>query len=181
MRLLVLNYEYPPLGGGASPVTAAICKELAARGHRVDVVTMAFRGLPRIEESGGHRILRIPCLRAQRHLCRTYELATWVASAMRSVPPLARAEQYDLVHAHFFFPSGVVAWWLKRTLGIPYVVTAHGSDVPGYNPDRFRAMHTLLGPAWRKVVRDADLVVSPSRSLARLIERNVGAVGYRSE
>jgi glycosyltransferase involved in cell wall biosynthesis len=53
------------------------------------------------------------------------------------------------------------------------VVTAHGSDVPGYNPDRFRLLHVLLGPLWRTVVRGADLVISPSRSLSRLIERNL--------
>ena len=61
-----------------------------------------------------------------------------------------------------------------RTCGVPYVVTAHGSDVPGYNPDRFRALHILLRPIWRIVVRGADLVISPSRSLSRLIGKALG-------
>lgn len=175
LRLLVLNYEYPPLGGGASPVTAAVCRELAARGHAVDVVTMAYRDLPREETHGALRILRLPCLRAHRHLCRSYELATWVLAALFAVPRLVRRERYDLVHAHFFLPSGAVAWFLKARFGIPYVVTAHGSDVPGYNPDRFRALHVLLRPVWRAIVRGADLVISPSRSLSRLIGRALGA------
>lgn len=180
LRLLVLNYEYPPLGGGASPVTAAICRELAARGHAVDVVTMAYGDLPREETRGSLRIVRLPCLRAHRHLCRSYELATWVAAALFRVPRLVRRERYDLVHAHFFLPSGIVAWYLKRRFGIPYVVTAHGSDVPGYNPDRFRAMHVLLRPLWRMIVRGADLVISPSRSLSRLVEKGLGG-GYPLE
>ncbi len=43
MRLLVLNYEYPPLGGGGSPVTEAICRELTRLDNQVDVVTMRFQ------------------------------------------------------------------------------------------------------------------------------------------
>ncbi len=32
MRILILNYEYPPLGGGAGVATAALAHELVARG-----------------------------------------------------------------------------------------------------------------------------------------------------
>jgi glycosyltransferase involved in cell wall biosynthesis len=39
LRLLLLNYEYPPLGGGAGKATQAIAQQLAAMGHNVDVVT----------------------------------------------------------------------------------------------------------------------------------------------
>ena len=39
MRILVLNYEYPPLGGGAAVATAALAHGLMERGVAVDVVT----------------------------------------------------------------------------------------------------------------------------------------------
>ena len=39
MRILILNYEYPPLGGGAGVATAALAHGLADRGVAVDVVT----------------------------------------------------------------------------------------------------------------------------------------------
>lgn len=45
MRILVLNYEYPPLGGGAAPVSRDISIQLAKRGHDVTIVTMGFHGL----------------------------------------------------------------------------------------------------------------------------------------
>ena len=48
-RFLVLNHEYPPLGGGASPVTRAIARELVERGDVVDVITMGRKGLPPFE------------------------------------------------------------------------------------------------------------------------------------
>jgi len=38
----MLNYEYPPLGGGGSPVTKSLAEELVRQGHGVDVVTMGW-------------------------------------------------------------------------------------------------------------------------------------------
>ena len=43
MRVLILNYEYPPLGGGAGVATEALARGLASRGVTVDVVTAATR------------------------------------------------------------------------------------------------------------------------------------------
>jgi glycosyltransferase involved in cell wall biosynthesis len=151
-----------------------VCRQLAAQGDRVDVVTMAFRGLPRIEEEPNLRVLRVPCLRRQRHICHGHELLSWMMTGYHRARRLLRANRYDLIHSHFFFPCGMVARRLARESGLPWVVTAHGSDVPGYNPDRFRAMHALLHPFWRKVVRDATAITSASRWLAGLIERSYG-------
>lgn len=53
MKILYLNYEFPPLGGGGSPVSYEIARGYARRGHTVDVVTMGFRDLPSREEVEG--------------------------------------------------------------------------------------------------------------------------------
>jgi glycosyltransferase involved in cell wall biosynthesis len=52
---------------------------------------------------------------------------------------------------------------------VPYIVTAHGSDVPGYNPHRFTALHRLLRPLWRLVARRAACIVCPSATVRRLV------------
>ena len=36
---------------------------------------------------------------------------------------------FDLIDAHYFYPDGVAASQISRTLGIPFVMTARGSDV----------------------------------------------------
>ena len=36
---------------------------------------------------------------------------------------------FDLVDAQYYYPDGVVAYWLARDLGLPFVVTARGTDV----------------------------------------------------
>ena len=83
-----------------------------------------------------------------------------------------RKNKYDLMHAHFIFPTGITAYLLKRIVDIPLIITAHGSDVPGYNPDRFNIMHRLLRIIWKKIVRGADAVTSPSEFLKKLIRDN---------
>ena len=50
-RVLVLNYEFPPLGGGASPVSYEIADRLSRTGDfDIDAVTMSYIGLPKYEE-----------------------------------------------------------------------------------------------------------------------------------
>jgi glycosyltransferase involved in cell wall biosynthesis len=169
LRILVLNYEYPPLGGGAGPVCQQLSEHYADRGHRVDLVTMSYAGLPRKEERGGVRILRVRSWRRRPDLCGTVEMGSYVVSALPRVAARLRRGDYDVVHCHFVVPTGLLAYLATRGSNVPYVLTAHGSDVPGYNPDRFRLQHRLIGPIRRRVMRHAALLVSPSAFLRDLI------------
>jgi glycosyltransferase involved in cell wall biosynthesis len=173
MRILTISYEYPPVGGGGSVVAGELAPELASMGHTVDVVTSRMRGLDAVEEVQGVQVHRAACWRRYRHYTTMAELVTTLLPAYRRAAALIRAQRPDVVHAHFVFPSGLVAWLLARRYGLPYVLTAHGSDVPGYNPDRFQRSHVLLRPLWRRIVRGAAVVVAPSRYLATLIRARI--------
>ncbi len=169
MKILMLNYEYPPVGGGASPVTAQLCEHLVQSGHAVDLVTMRYGDLPHCETVNGVRIFRTPSYRARPDICRTHEMATYLLGGRRPSVALARQNRYDIIHAHFIIPTSPLARTIRRCTGIPYIVTCHGSDVPGYNPDRFGLEHKLLLPFWKRLVRGADALVSPSEHLRQLI------------
>lgn len=170
MKILSIIYEYPPIGGGGGVVAASLNEELAATGDRVRVVTSHARGLARRETTAnGVQIWRTASMRRHRHYATVLELATGLIPAYRKAAQLIAQERPDLIHCHFVFPSGVIAWLLARRFGIPLVLTAHGSDIPGYNPDRFRRLHWLLKPVWKHIVRSATVVTSPSRYLGNLI------------
>ena len=49
------------------------------------------------------------------------------------------------------------------------VLTAHGSDVPGYNPDRFGGTHRLIAHAWSRVLASSAALTVPSAYLAGLL------------
>ena len=174
MRILVLNYEFPPLGGGASPVSYELARELVQRGNNVDVVTMAFSGLPAFEIKDGINIHRVKCLRRYKEICRTHEMLTYVLSAKAFLKKHMQDNSYDICHCHFIIPTGIVARWLKKKYDLPYMITAHGSDVPGYNPDRFQLAHKFTRPLLGLICRDSAALTTPSQYLADLIRQQIG-------
>jgi teichuronic acid biosynthesis glycosyltransferase TuaC len=46
---------------------------------------------------------------------------------LRQVPHAI--DNIDLIDAQFYYPDGVAAHWLSRDLGVPFVVTARGTDI----------------------------------------------------
>jgi glycosyltransferase involved in cell wall biosynthesis len=169
VQILKTSYEFPPLGGGGAKVVNGLARHLVARGHSVDVLTMGFRGLPATEDVAGVHIRRVPGIRLRISSCSFIEMIPYVLLAPLYVGR-ERSKQYIINHTHFIFPGGIVAYILKRLTGLPYVVTAHGSDVPNFNPNRFRLLHRILRPIWRKIARDASLIICPSRSIEDLIK-----------
>jgi glycosyltransferase involved in cell wall biosynthesis len=167
----MLNYEFPPIGGGGATSTFNLTRHVVRLGHEVDVVTMGFRGASSREVLDGVRVYRVPCFRLRREVCHTREMLTYVFSGLVEASRLARSHSYDVNNTHFIFPTGPIGYGLRRVAGLPYVLTARGSDVPGHNPNRFRLDHRLLEPIWRRIVTDADRVTAVSNDLKREIRR----------
>lgn len=173
-NILIINYEFPPLGGGASPVTYEIAKGLVESGCHVDVITMGFKGLPSFEIMNGINVYRVKNFRKKKEICQTYEMASYVISAIIFSRKLLKNRDYDICHCHFIIPSGIIARWIKKRYGVEYVITAHGSDVPGYNPDRFKFQHKFTKPLLRTICTNAKLITAPSNYLADLIKKSIG-------
>ena len=47
MKILILNYEHPPIGGGGGRLAAKVGAGLVARGHQVRVLTAGMGHLPK--------------------------------------------------------------------------------------------------------------------------------------
>lgn len=172
--ILVLNYEFPPLGGGASPVSYEIAKRYVRKGFEVDVVTMAYKDLPAYEQLDGINIYRVPCVRKKRETCETHEMISYVISAISFLTKRLKEKKYDFCHCHFLIPTGLVALYLKKKYGLNYIVTIHGSDVPGYNSDRFTIEHHFTKPLLKKIGNNAKMICSPSLFLKELAENRIG-------
>ena len=170
MKILVLNYEYPPLGGGAAPVSRDIAEHLVQEGNQVTVVTMAYKNLLHYELQNGVEIYRVKCLRSRQFSCMPWEQLTYIVSAIRFVQNKLDIAEYDLCYTHFIIPTGVVAGYLHRKFSVPVVITAHGSDVEGYNSKKYmKVMHRFLRKSWRSIVDETFKVVSPSEFLYSLM------------
>ncbi len=172
LKLLMLNHEFPPVGGGASPVSFELSKQLVRMGHTVDVVTMHYGDLSRFETVDGINIYRTPAIRRRPNIAHTYELATYLPGAFAKTLRLANRNRYDIIHCHFIVPGGPLAWIISKLTDIPFLITCHGSDIPGHNPERFGLAHKIINPAWRFLARSAPVLTSPSEHLKTLIMKN---------
>ncbi len=171
-RVLLLNYEFPPLGGGAANASYQIAQRLAAAGHRVDAVTSGTLDQAATEECDGIRVHRVHSLRRGIQDSGLVGAWSYLMPASRLCQRLARREAYDLVHCFFGLPTGALCLFTPALRGLPSVVSLRGSDVPGYDPGdpTLRLGHALLAPVSRRVWRRADAVVANSEALRELAQ-----------
>ncbi|MFW9808683.1 MAG: N-acetyl-alpha-D-glucosaminyl L-malate synthase BshA [Candidatus Thorarchaeota archaeon] len=81
---------------------------------------------------------------------------------------IAKDANLDLVHSHYAIPHAMSAYMAREIIGVPYVVTLHGSDV-----------HTLgLDPAYNPVVKHtvekANAVTAVSEFLKKKAHEELG-------
>ena len=85
------------------------------------------------------------------------------AGCIACVKHLHEQDRFDCIDAHYVFPDGLAAVLIGRSLGVPVVVTARGSDI-----HTFRDFATIR-PQIRWVLRNAAAVVAVSDSLATMM------------
>jgi glycosyltransferase involved in cell wall biosynthesis len=167
MHILLLNYEFPPAGGGAGFATYNIGCELVKLGVKVDVLTSSIED----EDDGaivdGMRIYRVPSWRKGIHDCGMLGAYSYVGFALSKRQKLLKNTKYDLEHFFFSLPTGILSVSPFRQRKLPYIVSLRGSDVPGYdlfnqNLERF---HKLLLPLTKSIWRNASAVVALSQGL----------------
>lgn len=167
----MLCYEYPPIGGGGAKVVQGLSTELVKQGHHVDLVTMGYKNLPHYEKLNNFNVYRVKCLRLKANICTPFEMITYIISALPLILKLCKKNNYDINHTHFIYPDGFLAYIINKLNNLPYVITAHGSDVPGYNPDRFNALHKILTPIWKLITSASEKLIMPSKSLDILVKK----------
>jgi glycosyltransferase involved in cell wall biosynthesis len=175
MKILFLNYEYPPLGGGAGNATAYLLREYAkVPGLEVHLVTSAV-GTEYVRETVGDRIVihRLPIGKdpnrlsyQSRNNLLTY---SWKAYFF-SENLIGKEGGFDLIHAFFTVPCGFLALILGLQYRLPYIISLRGADVPGYS-ERFRALYGFLRPLVRVIWRHAVRVISNSAGLRDLARK----------
>lgn len=169
MNVLMLNYEYPPLGGGAGNATYYLLHEFGERDNlTVDLVTSSATG--RYEEehpSDNITIYKLPIRKKSIHYWTMREILSY-SIKVHAFLKKRGIHKYDLVHAFFGIPCGGIAWFNRKQM--PYIVSLRGSDVPGFN-ERFSLQYVFLSPLIRHIWREAHAVVANSAGLRDLAHR----------
>jgi glycogen synthase len=172
MKILFLNYEYPPLGGGAGNATAYLLREYAKQPDlTVHLVTSAV-GTDYVQERVGKHVVihRLPIGKNPKnlHYQSRADLLKYSWKAYFFSRRLLRDEKdFDLVHAFFAVPCGFQAMLLGAEFRLPYLVSLRGADVPGHS-ERFKALYFVLKPLLRLIWHRASRVISNSDGLRDL-------------
>jgi len=166
MKILMLNYEFPPIGGGGGQAHLALLRQYADRPDlSVDVVTSAPKPGASVEAfARGVVIYRIGIRKRDLHVWRRSEVLAWLYKAgLFYRGGLIRQNRHDLVHAFFGFPTG---WLCYRTAKrLPYILSLRGSDVPGANT-RLKLDYKILGPlVFKPIWQKAAALVACSEGL----------------
>ncbi len=170
MRVLMVNYEFPPVGAGAAAATRHIAGSLRRRDHEVTVLTSRFRRLRGWSEEEGVRIFRCPCVRRRASSSHPLEMASFALSALFALPGLLRRRRIDGMIIFFSIPCGPLGIWGKFLSGTPYVISLRGGDVPGADPS-LAWIHKWLQPLRRRIFQKSLAVVANSEGLKGLSER----------
>ncbi|RPJ81138.1 MAG: glycosyltransferase family 4 protein [Acidobacteria bacterium] len=175
IRLLVLNCEFPPIGGGAATATWHLLKELSALPVKTTLVTAAKGGRFTVKEFAPNcRIHYLPIRKSHLQYWSTRELVAYGVAAIGHMKRLMRdGNRFDVCHAFFTVPSGAAAMLYRKRM--PYIVSLRGSDVPGFS-GRFLWLYRSIGPLFKAIWQRADAVVANSESLAQLARQTAGEI-----
>ena len=167
MHILLLNYEFPPAGGGAGFATYNIGRELVQMGVKVDVLTSRIEGEADGAILDGMRIYRVPSWRKGIHDCGMLGAYSYVGFALRKRSKLVKSTKYDLEHFFFSLPTGILSLSPVQKRKHPYIVSLRGSDVPEYDPfnQKLEKVHKILLPLTKSIWRNASAVVALSQGL----------------
>jgi glycosyltransferase involved in cell wall biosynthesis len=176
MKVLFLTHNFPRKPGDApGSFVLRLASALRTEGVETTVVAPAAPGFADHDQFDGVPVARF------RYAPRRFEtlayggnMATqvqgswharmamlgFVGAEFRSAVHARREFEPDVVHAHWWFPNGLVGTWLARMANKPLVTTLHGSDV------RLARTVAFARPAFRHVLHHSAAVTAVSHWLA---------------
>jgi L-malate glycosyltransferase len=175
MKVLFLNYEYPPLGGGAANATAYLLQEYSKIPDlEVDLITSSIDQDYHLDKVGKNiRIHRLPIGKNKNnlHFQSQKDLLIYSWKAFWFSRKLLKEKRFDLSHSFFTVPCGFLSFLLFKSQKLPYIVSLRGADVPGYS-DRFVWLYKFITPLVRLIWDRAAAVIANSQGLRDLAKQS---------
>ena len=169
MNILLINYEYPPVGGGAANATYHMGRCLTDYGHSVTVLTSRFKNQVGCRMEDGICVNRVMALRRYDSLSNIVEMFSYVMSASFALRKILKKQNINIMIVFFSFPCGPLGLLGKIMCGIPYIISLRGGDVPG-TENSFDTIHKIFQPLRRLIFRHSKAVIANSDGLKKLSE-----------
>lgn len=177
MNILLINYEYPPKGGGAANASYFLAHEFAKKGNHVYVLTSQYQSRPKTEKDGEVTIFRAPAISRHKDRTSIWELANFILQSFRFRKQIFQKTKPTIILAFFGIPSGAIAYFLKREFGVPYVVSLRGADVPGHMPYSLSFYHKIAIIPIKIVWKNSSAIIANSEVLKGLGQKLARGAG----
>jgi glycosyltransferase involved in cell wall biosynthesis len=168
MKILMINYEYPPLGGGGGIAMMEIAEELGRR-HSVHILTSGAPGLDDTSRrpSVDVTVHRVPVARRNaRATASIVSMLDFLPSGIRHGNKLLQSMSFDVANTWFAVPSGLTGGWITEKHRVPHVLTVIGGDI--YDPSKWYSPHHFAPSGWavKWALRHADAHIAISADIA---------------
>lgn len=176
MKILVLSYEYPPIGGGGGVICKNISENLAKLGNGVTILTTAFPSTNTSHHSSVKNLIifRLNARRKKAHESNPAEMLSWISTTKKFISNNPGFMDFDICMAHFVLPGGEVALWLKKKFGLPYVLISHGHEIPWVHPRQMFVFHLAAYFRIRNVCKQSSANFIQTRMMKSNIDRFLG-------
>jgi glycosyltransferase involved in cell wall biosynthesis len=149
-KILIINYEFPPLGGGGGRVSLSLAKGFRDRGYGVDILTSRYRGLSGKEDVEGITVYRVPILgRTAKQTATFISMLSFLVSGFLFGAMLCMRNRYSFINTHFVVPTGPLGFALAALFRKRNILSLMGGDI--YDPSKKSSPHNT--PVMRSVVR----------------------------
>src|SRR5688572_17126473 len=176
MKVLFLTHNFPRFEGDLpGNFLLRLASALSKQGVSVNVVAPAEPGLDESAKLNGTGIERFHYApkryetlayggnmaeQVRDSWAARFTMLGFLGAEFRSAVRARRTVQPDVVHAHWWFPSGLVGTWLSKLSHTPLVTTLHGTDV------RIARTVSMSRPAFRHVLHSSRAITAVSKYLA---------------
>ena len=186
MNVLFLSKEYPPETGwgGIGTYIYNIAHALSESGHSVHILSLAYKTHPEYKEQKTgkgsihiHRIkpVRFPTPILNHFFFRSLEIIKFNITIILKIKKLLNSEKFDIIEAPEWRSEAFLLSFIKPK-GVPLVIKCHSPSV--LLNEVYKNAPTLDSRFvdWieRTTIRNANLVISPSKNLADIVSEKMG-------
>ena len=173
IKVLMVNHEFPPIGGGGGTTTRFLAKELTKLGVDVSILTAKPQEEDYIEHAEGFDLYYIGPTKTNIETSHIPEMTRFIIDSFLNAKRIIKSVEPDLVHSFFSIPAGCFGLYSKKIFNIPYITSALGADVPEFNIGdwRLNVYHSVTHDLTKSIWKNSSYLIANSPSLKNLCNK----------